>query len=549
MKKLVSTLLSRRVFVIWLVLLSACSQPPTPVSTIIPTDNVPQSPTSTSTKKLLEQAASTPTPTQTATSNQSFVKISGSDFLVENQPLRFIGANAPYFGFYKEFGLSIDDGIKTAQQSGLRVLRIYMGMNDTIWGAKSIEDYDLILDIAAKYGIYVIINLGDGCCYSNEPREDYFKRLPFADFSNEGNLTNFEKFIRTIVLHKNSINGRIYRDDPTILAWDIMNEPAVELFTPAELTSWLEKMTTFIKSIDPNHLLTIGINTSPGIYSTSGEHYTALNVPGLDYFSFHFNTSFSSAEESQLDSIRYRVEMLRSMGKPVVMEEFGAGSRRILPDNISAEELKDWVLVYKTQLDTAFSAGAAGALFWGWGVPETKQVLMWWREEDHDVSEIQFVQMLQEYQIPQVANSTSEVELIATPQPTLIVPANVYVHAICTLLGNEKQTVVSPGSTVVIYWGWRADSYQNLQDFISNTDLTVTLDGKNISNHIPFDVVNNDSGNFKLYWFAPVGFLSAGSHPVVIDASWKKMISDGETTYGPGGESQSLHDECEIIVK
>ena len=36
----------------------------------------------------------------------------------------------------------------------------------------------------------------------------------------------YKDYATAIILRKNSITGRLYRDDPTILAWDLMNEPA-----------------------------------------------------------------------------------------------------------------------------------------------------------------------------------------------------------------------------------------------------------------------------------------------------------------------------------
>jgi hypothetical protein len=430
------------------------------------------------------------------------------------------------------------------------VLRIYLAYNNEPWGAKTFEEYDKVLDIAAKNGLYIIANLGEGCCYSeSEKREDYFSRLPYANLTNEPSQKKFEDFIQSILLRKNSVNGRIYRDDPTIMAWDIINEPALDLFTPAELNVWLGKMSAYIKSIDQNHLVTIGINTSPEIYNTPGDHYTALNVPDLDFFSFHYNLNYFQNVPSYLDSIRYRVEMLRSMSKPVVMEEFGIGSQRIFPDNISQESLVGWVKDYKDQLDTAFTAGAAGALFWGWGVPGTKKVLLWWSDEDHDSSETLFVQMLSGYQIPQSSNQLTGSASIATPMPPQAVPADVFVHAVCTLIGQPKQKIVSPDSPVVIVWGWKTDSAQHLQDYIDNAVITVTLDGKDIASHAPFWVANNDPGNFKIFWFSRIGPLSPGSHLIVIDARWKKMISDGKNTYGPGGMTETEHDECEILVQ
>lgn len=92
---------------------------------------------------------------------------------------------------------------------------------------------------------------------------------------------------------KNSITGIEYRNDPTIFAWELINEPRcltdisgdtlqVSLFDrflcPITLISqcfanqvtlffvrkdWINKMTAFIKSIDKKHLLTVGLEGGP----------------------------------------------------------------------------------------------------------------------------------------------------------------------------------------------------------------------------------------------------------------------------------------------
>jgi mannan endo-1,4-beta-mannosidase len=494
--------------------------------------------------------ASTETSAPTAIPQQPFVKIKDLGFSINDRPFQFIGANALNFGFYDQYGLSMVEGIQSARQAGLKVLRISLAWNNEPWGKSTFEAYDQVLDLAAKNGLYVIANLTEGCCYSGtEKREDYFARSHYANFTDQTEQKNFKDFIQSMLLRKNSINGRIYRDDPTIMAWDIINEPGVELFTPAELNTWLVNTTAYIKSIDPNHLVTLGLNTSSDIYSTPGDHYSALNVPDLDFYSFHYNLNYFQDVPSHLDPIRYRVEMLRSMGKPVVMEEFGIGSQRIFPDNVSQEELVGWVKDYKDQLDITFKSGASGALFWGWGVPGTKQVLLWWSDEDHDSTETLFVQMLKDYGIPLASTQSTDKASIATPIPPKVVPADVFVHAVCTLINQPKQKVVSPDSPVVILWGWKTDTAQHLQDYIDNTVTTVTLDGKDLAPHAPFWVANNDPGNFKMYWFARVGNLSPGSHLLVTDAHWKKMIYDGTDTYGPGGKTESTHDECEILIQ
>ena len=36
----------------------------------------------------------------------------------------------------------------------------------------------------------------------------------------------YKDYVTAIVLRKNSLSGTVYRDDPTILAWDVANEPS-----------------------------------------------------------------------------------------------------------------------------------------------------------------------------------------------------------------------------------------------------------------------------------------------------------------------------------
>lgn len=490
------------------------------------------------------------TPAPTAVPQLPGVKVNGLGFTVGDKPFRFIGANAPNFGFYREYGFSIEEAIKSAKENGISVLRIYLGYNNGPWGGKPFEEYDKVLDFAAKNGVYVIATINDGCCHSgSETREAYLARFPYVNMTSESELADFQGFIQSLLLRKNTANGRIYRDDPTILAWDVMNEPAVELFTDAELNSWLGKVTTYVKTLDPNHLVTIGINTSPGIYSTSGAHYKALDMPGLDFFSIHYNLPYSPAVASNLDSIRYRVETLRSLGKPVVMEEFGVGSERIFPGDVSPSTLNDWLQAYKDQLDSAFSAGASGALFWGWGVPETKKVLLWWRIEDHDSSETEFTKLIRGYQMPPALPAPDSAKTIVTPQPTLAIPQDKYILAFCTLIGQDKQILVAPGTPVVIMWGWKASTAEQLQDYLDNDITTVKLDGKIISAQAPYNITSNSLGDYSLHWYTQIGTPSTGSHKLVYDESWKAMISDGTDTYGPGSPHPTQHDECDLIVQ
>ena len=347
-------------------------------------------------------------------SESQFIKVQGTEFTLDGKPFRFIGANSIYFGFYQQYGYSMEDAIRSAKENNLSVIRIYLGFGETTWGSRPIEEYDKALDLASKYGIRIIAVLTDCCCYGGDwssTQENYYGTVPFCDFSNPQSLEAYKKYISTLLLRKNTVNGRIYRDDPTIMAWDILNEPTLQFTTDAEFTTWLADVTAYIKTIDPNHLLTIGIDNSNDRYDQPGTHYEALNVPDLDFFSIHFNLPPVADLAIQLPRLQFRVNTLIDMGKPVILEEFGIGTLRSFR-TLDEREMSIYIYKYKRQMDVVFSSGGSGVMFWGWGVPETKNVPLWWSKEDHDTTEKEFINMLQSYVIPELGSV-----VLLTPKP------------------------------------------------------------------------------------------------------------------------------------
>jgi Cellulase (glycosyl hydrolase family 5) len=352
-------------------------------------------------------APPTSTPVITATSPSipqlPPVKIDHLGFVVEGKPFRFIGANSIYFGFYKQYGFSMDEAIRSAKDNGINVLRIYLGFGTGTWSGRPMEEYDKALDIAARNGMYVVAVLTDCCCRGgdwSQTDESYYQHVPYCNLTNSPGLVSMKDYIKSVLLRKNTVNGKLYRDDTTILAWDVANEPFLHNFSASDLNNWLSQVTLYIKSVDPAHLVTFGLDASGSVYDTDGSHYDALNVPALDFFSFHYNQPNFFIISQKLDLIQFRVEKLLSMGKPVVLEEFGVGSQRVLGPALDQNTLDKWTEAYKNQMDVAFSAGASGAMFWGWGVPGTRTVPLWWKDEDHDVTETEFCTLIREYQIP-----------------------------------------------------------------------------------------------------------------------------------------------------
>jgi mannan endo-1,4-beta-mannosidase len=74
----------------------------------------------------------------------------------------------------------------------------------------------------------------------------------------------YQDHVKFIVNRVNSVNGRVYKNDPTILAWNLVNEPRCETWVDTNsdcverLDSWFADMAEYVRSLDPNHLVTTG---------------------------------------------------------------------------------------------------------------------------------------------------------------------------------------------------------------------------------------------------------------------------------------------------
>jgi mannan endo-1,4-beta-mannosidase len=65
----------------------------------------------------------------------------------------------------------------------------------------------------------------------------------------------YKNHIRTIQTRRNTVNGKIYNQDPTIMSWQIANEPQL---APKD---WFEEIAYFIKQGSPHQLVSAGIES------------------------------------------------------------------------------------------------------------------------------------------------------------------------------------------------------------------------------------------------------------------------------------------------
>ncbi|MBE3048817.1 cellulase family glycosylhydrolase [Candidatus Bathyarchaeota archaeon] len=134
-----------------------------------------------------------------------------------------------------------------------------------------------------------------------------------------------------------------YKDSPAVMAWELANEPRCkaddvrnlprsENCTPEVLSEWIDEMSTYIKSIDSNHLVTWGgegafnIESDDDFYNGSdgGDFDHELSIENIDFGTFHsYPDWWTKTVEWTNQWIRDHAEAGRKAGKPVVHEEYG----------------------------------------------------------------------------------------------------------------------------------------------------------------------------------------------------------------------------------
>jgi len=216
----------------------------------------------------------------------------------------------------------------------------------------------------------------------------------FADFSsqfygNKAAVTMYHHYVQTLVTRVNSVTGRRYIDDPTIMAWQLANEPrpggsdaAIRRNLPDYL-AWIGGTARLIKSLDPNHLVSTG---SEGTQSCNGDAECVLQAhssPDVDYVTAHIwpqnwgwadpknlDGTWPAVQANTRDYIAKNVAIAERLGKPLVIEEFGFPREGGSFDPAAPTTHKDrfYKLIYDAVEASVGSGGVIqGSNFWAWG--------------------------------------------------------------------------------------------------------------------------------------------------------------------------------------
>ena len=216
----------------------------------------------------------------------------------------------------------------------------------------------------------------------------------FPDMSSEfyghaAAVRMFDDYVRAVVGRRNSVTGRLYRDDSTILSWQLANEPRPGGSTNAgqrhmkAYLAWIRGTARLIKSIDPNHMVSTGSEGTQGCIDSDQCVSDAHSAAGIDYVNAHIwpqNWSWAdpadlagtwpTVEKNTREYIARQVAIARRLNKPLVIEEFGMPRDGGSFDPGTTTTFKDrfYELITSAVIDSIRSGGPLqGCNFWGWG--------------------------------------------------------------------------------------------------------------------------------------------------------------------------------------
>jgi len=357
-----------------------------------------------------------------------FVSVQNKRLNVEGKAYAFVGANFWYGGYLGAEGDIGDpsrlrrelDHLKSLGVTNLRVLgaseqsilkaSLSPGIqnSDGAYRSDLLRGLDVLLDEMAKRDMKAVIYLNNFWEWSGgmatylhwetgeliDPSDPNHPWPAYAKFTsefygNEGANDRFKTYIKTLVTRVNTISGVAYKDDPTIMAWQLANEPrpgfqdAQGQATLPVFYEWVDQTAGYIKTLDSNHLVSTGNEGRVGCIELPECYIQAHDSKNIDYLTFHMwpknwgwidagdmaGTYTLTVEKAQA-YIDEHIAYAQTLNKPLILEEFGMerDDGNIEPNSDTGYRDQFYRYIF-SQIESNIAEGGPfiGSNFWSWG--------------------------------------------------------------------------------------------------------------------------------------------------------------------------------------
>lgn len=309
---------------------------------------------------------------------KKFITVEKGQFIKSGKPYHYIGTNYWYganlaadtIGGNRERLLKELDFMKAHGIDNLRILVGAEGPDNQpfrvtpttikspgVTSPKLLEGLDFLLNEMKKRDMVAILYLSNNWEWSGGMAQylnwngygdfvnpnlehfswDDFKAYQKQFYSCEPCIEQLNHYIEEIITRTNTINGIPYNQDPTIMAWELANEPrpmAQENFEVFK--SWIKNTSELIKSLDKYHLVTTGNEGQKGCSESINLFKEIHSYESIDYLTFHIwvknwswynykepEKTFKPAMKKVQKYIDDHLIVANELNKPLVLEEFG----------------------------------------------------------------------------------------------------------------------------------------------------------------------------------------------------------------------------------
>ena len=210
----------------------------------------------------------------------------------------------------------------------------------------------------------------------------------------------FANYVKDIVTRVNRYTKTNYADDPTIMSWQIANEPRAFSDENKELfAAWISDVAALIKSLDKNHLVSTGSEGTQGCERDMALYESIHANINIDYMNIHvwpynwrwvskdsLQEKVENAKSKTYQYVEDHLVVARKYQKPLVLEEFGYPRDGFQFCKSSSTQARDSYYKYVFDLIADKSASnrlLAGCNFWAWGgFANPSQKHTFWKKGD-----------------------------------------------------------------------------------------------------------------------------------------------------------------------
>ncbi|MGQ9661685.1 MAG: glycoside hydrolase 5 family protein [Kiritimatiellia bacterium] len=301
-----------------------------------------------------------------AVAETEFVRWSDTHFTRGTQRFYYVGTSCYYLGYFaqdtspgpsgKTWREMADEFLERCRQMGLSVIRIWL-FNERdggefgshgewrlrtapgVYREEALVGFDYVLNRANRLGIFLVLTLVNNW-------DDYGGMQWYVDYSPTAQTHDdfytdptccawFKDHIFTMANRTNSFNGRIYKEDPTIFAWELANEPRCKSDpSGSTVQNWICEMASYVKSVDTNNMVTTGEEGWSANEWWEGTRWELNNAcPATDYCVIHcwpdhwqylWGDSEPDLYQSAMNWVRSHLADCETLfRKPFVLEEYG----------------------------------------------------------------------------------------------------------------------------------------------------------------------------------------------------------------------------------